>query len=678
MLATLGQTIPTGPSWMHEIKWDGMRLLADVADGAVRLTSRTERDVTSSFPELAGLTAVAPDVLLDGEALVLRDGIPSFHALTSRMHVVAPAPELVAAAPVTFVIFDLLRLDGHSLLGLPLRERRALLEALDLAMPSWHLSPSFDDGEALLAATREQGLEGVMSKRLTSVYAPGVRSGEWLKFPHRPTESYVVGGWRPESTGSSRLGAVLVGSPSAEGLRYRGRTGSGLAGAAGDALRGLLVEAASSPFVSEVPRVDAAGATWVEPAVVIDIASLGPGDDGRLRQPAFQRVRPDLTPADLLAPADPTTEARDGGRSARSDAVRASGAKTRGTQSEETQPDVQPASGPDPMGASSGAPDAEADGERRRGARPAGWSEPASDPPAGRAAPEPTTPADPQPAPAKTRLTNPDKVLYPATGTTKAEVVAYYLAVADRLLPQLRDRPVTRLRWPHGVDGDHFFEKNVPRGLPESIGRVTLPSPGSTKDRELVTYPLVRTADDLAVLANLSALELHTPQWRVGAIGPDGVGTALAPDRLVIDLDPGPPAGLRECAQVALLVRDRLRDIGFACEPVTSGSKGLQLYAPLDGSRDADEVREIARLLAELLTAEHPDLVLSSMRRDLRPGKVLLDWSQNSASKTTITPWSLRGRAKPWVACPRTWAEVEAGAAGEPFEQVLFTDALAR
>lgn len=617
MLATLGQTIPTGPEWMHEIKWDGMRLLADVTGGSVRLTSRTERDVTSSFPELAGLTAVAPDVLLDGEALVLREGVPSFKALTSRMHVLAPDAALVAAAPVTYVIFDLLRLDGHSLLPLPLRERRALLEALDLATPTWHLSPSFDDGEALRTATREQGLEGVMSKRLSSLYEPGARSSSWLKFPHRPTESYVIGGWRPESTGSARLGAVLVGSPSPEGLRYRGRTGSGLAGSAGESLRALLepLEAAASPFVDAIPRVDADGATWVSPSVVVDIASLGPGPDGRLRQPAFQRVRPDLTASDLA------------------------------------QPD---------------------NGERTNNGEPAARHEP------GESAPFPGDGGAPTSAPLTNaarpgvKLTNPDKVMYPATGTTKAEVVAYYLAVAERILTELRDRPVTRIRWPHGVGGAHFFEKNIPGGLPESIARVTLPAPGSTKDRELITYPLLRTADDLAVMANLSALELHTPQWRLAD------GAALNPDRLVIDLDPGPPAGLHECARVALLVRERLRDIGFKCVPVTSGSKGLQLYAPLDGSRDADEVRQIAKLLAELLTAEHPDLVLSNMKRDLRPGKVLLDWSQNSSSKTTITPWSLRGRDRPWVACPRTWGEVEAGAAGEPFEQVLFTDALAR
>lgn len=256
------------------------------------------------------------------------------------------------------------------------------------------------------------------------------------------------------------------------------------------------------------------------------------------------------------------------------------------------------------------------------------------------------------------RLTNLDRVLYPSTGFTKAEMIHYYTQVAPALLGQLRDRPVTRIRFPEGVGGETFFEKNVPRGAPDWVRTQRLhASPGTEDEGTVVEYPFL---DDLAGLvwaANSGAIELHTPQWRVGPRG--GVRT---PDRLVVDLDPGPPAGLDECARVAHLVADRLAQDGLTTSvPVTSGSKGLQLYAPLTRRRAATEVREYARTVAHELAAEHPRLLLATMKRSLRPGKVLLDWSQNHPAKTTVTPYSLRGRELPRVAAPRRWEEIEPG-----------------
>jgi bifunctional non-homologous end joining protein LigD len=253
-------------------------------------------------------------------------------------------------------------------------------------------------------------------------------------------------------------------------------------------------------------------------------------------------------------------------------------------------------------------------------------------------------------------LSNLDKVLYPATGFTKGEVIDYYHRVADVLLPHLIGRPLTRKRWPDGVDGPFFFEKNAPRGTPDWVRTVTLPVPGSTKNRETVDYVVV---DDLATLvwtANLAALELHVPQWRVGARG--GVHS---PDLLVVDLDPGPPAGIAECLQVAVLVRDRLAADGFTAYPKTSGNKGMQLYAATAGEQSSEVVSDYVKRVAVELEREHPDLVLSRMTRSLRPGKVFLDWSQNNAAKTTVAPYSLRGRDEPTVSTPLTWEEVEIG-----------------
>ena len=250
-------------------------------------------------------------------------------------------------------------------------------------------------------------------------------------------------------------------------------------------------------------------------------------------------------------------------------------------------------------------------------------------------------------------LSNLDKVLYPATGTTKAQVIQYYTTVSVHMLDELADRPVTRRRWPDGVDGITFFEKNISSGTPGWVTRVTVPTPGSSRGIETLTFPVI---DGLAALvwhANMAALELHTPQWRLGPDGPRN------PDRLVIDLDPGPGTGLPECARVGVLVRERLQAQGLDPWPVTSGSKGIQLYAALPGTEDADAVRDRVKTLAEQLERDEPKLVVSSMAKDRRVGKVFLDWSQNSASKTTITPWSLRGRDAPTAAVPRDWAELE-------------------
>ena len=264
----------------------------------------------------------------------------------------------------------------------------------------------------------------------------------------------------------------------------------------------------------------------------------------------------------------------------------------------------------------------------------------------------------------KLKLSSLDKVMYPATETTKGEVLSYYAQVHPYLLPLLADRPVTRVRFPHGVSDLSFFEKNLPSGAPSWLTHTSF---------DEMTYPFVPDLAALTYLVNLNSLEFHIPQWRVGSDG-----TPQNPDRIVLDLDPGKPAGLQECARVALHLRERLSGLGLELIPVTSGSKGMQLYARLGGDLTSDQVRDLAQQLAQEMTKKLPDLVLWKMTKSLRPGKVFLDWSQNVAAKTTIAPYSLRGRELPNVAAPRTWDEVEAGADGQEFEQVMFDDIAAR
>jgi len=268
-------------------------------------------------------------------------------------------------------------------------------------------------------------------------------------------------------------------------------------------------------------------------------------------------------------------------------------------------------------------------------------------------------------------------VLYPRTGTTKGEVLNYYARNVPLLLPHLEDRAITLIRWPHGVEQNKFFEKNAPAGTPSWVRTAKVPTTGSRGDSRHGDHLVFPICDDLATLtwlANLAALELHVHQWTVSKRG-----QVRNPNRLVIDLDPGEGAGLMECSQVALLVRDRLAERDLDTRPVTSGSKGLHLYAALPGKLNPEGTTALAKEVAEGLQKEHPQQVTATMTKAKRSGKVFLDWSQNAGSKTTISPYSLRGRETPYVATPVTWHEVEAGA-DDPLglEQFRFEEVLER
>lgn len=251
------------------------------------------------------------------------------------------------------------------------------------------------------------------------------------------------------------------------------------------------------------------------------------------------------------------------------------------------------------------------------------------------------------------KLTSLDKVLYPETGTTKADVLDYLTRIADVMIPHVANRAATRKRWVNGVGtaehpGQVFFQKNLDDSTPSWVRRRDI----QHKDH-VNSYPLVNDRATLIWLGQISALEIHVPQWQFGR-----TGVQKNPDRLVLDLDPGEGVGLLECAEVARLARGILHDMGLESFPVTSGSKGIHLYAALDGRQDSDAVSAVAHELARALEADHPDLVVSDMKKKLRTGKVLVDWSQNNAAKTTVAPYSLRGRLRPMVAAPRTWREL--------------------
>jgi bifunctional non-homologous end joining protein LigD len=269
------------------------------------------------------------------------------------------------------------------------------------------------------------------------------------------------------------------------------------------------------------------------------------------------------------------------------------------------------------------------------------------------------------------QVSNLEKVLFPDVSFTKAQVIDYYVRVAPVLLPHVTGRPMSFQRFPDGTATKGFFAKNAPRGTPDWVRTVKLPAPGSTMDRETLDYVVVDDLPTLVWAANLAGLELHVPQWSVGPRG--GV---REPDRLVLDLDPGEPATAVECAEIAMLLRELVEADGLSPLAKTSGSKGMQVYAavqPVSDRRTSDYAKD----LAQRLEKSHPKLVVSQMRKELRRGKVFVDWSQNTSFKTTVNVYSLRARDRPTVSTPLTWDEVREGArAGDPERLVFDADAV--
>ncbi len=592
MLASPGTLPPDDEDWSYEFKWDGVRALARVEGGRLQLHSRKGHDITVTYPELRplGEELGSTQVWLDGEIVAMQDGRPSFSALKQRMHVQndRQARSLVSSVPVTYLVFDVLYLDGRSCVDLPYEERRALLAGLELRGPNWNMSPSFDgEGAAVVETAREQELEGVIAKRRSSRYFPGRRTADWVKITEVLTIEVLIGGWRPgEGRRTGEIGSLMLGVPTDAGLRYVGQVGTGFTDEALGALHKQLepLVRKDSPFANEVPRDRAKGATWLSPEVVGEVEFRSWTPDGRLRAPSWRGVRSDKDAADLEPEAVEISE----------DVV------PEAVEDEEPQPQNVLV---------------EVDGRRLR-------------------------------------LSNLDKVLYPDAQFSKAQVIDYYSRIAPVLLPHLKDRPVTLRRWPDGVMGQPFYEKNASRHAPEWMRKVRVETPGSTRGYETLDFVVLNDLPSLVWAANMAALELHIPQWTV-----DKTDERETPDLLVFDLDPGPPATIVECCEVALLLRDLLADHGLKASAKTSGNKGMQLYAPITATA-VERTSEYARAVAEHLASEHPKLVVARMAKDLRPRKVFIDWSQNNQYKTTIAPYSLRGRPSPTVSTPLTWDEV--------------------
>jgi bifunctional non-homologous end joining protein LigD len=604
MLARLSTMPGDEANWAFEVKWDGVRAIAHSRPGHLRLITRNGNDVSAAYPELRALNRALSNhsAILDGEIIAFDEqGKPSFQALQPRIHLRGEAAVRRRAAenPVTYAIFDLLWLDGHSLMDLPYTERRKLLAAMGLDGEHWRVPAHHErQGSPLLEATREQGLEGVIAKRLDSRYAPGRRDGSWLKIKNAQRQELVIGGWTEgRRARQNRLGALELGvhDPETGELKYAGKVGTGFDEAELDRLAKLLEPLArrGSPFTGRQP---ARGAHFVEPRLVCEVEFGEWTRDGRLRHPSYEGLRDDK-------PAEQVVRER-----------------------VQSPPSETPSPAPaQPVGR-----------ERRvRGGVELDVE--------GRTV----------------RLSNPDKVLYPQAGFTKRDLVDYYVAVAPALLPHLRDRPLTLKRYPDGVEGEHFYEKQSPRHRPEWVETVTVYSRHSRRD---IHYTLCQDLPTLVWLANLADIELHPSLSRADEIE--------RPTTLAFDLDPGPPATIVECCEVALALRAMFEQLGLQAFAKTSGSKGMQIYVPLNEPRVRyATTKPFAHAVAVLFEQQRPELVVSDMKRGggERSGKVLIDWSQNDEHKTTVSVYSLRAKERPTVSTPVTWDEVaHCHEAGDP------------
>jgi bifunctional non-homologous end joining protein LigD len=567
MMARTGTLPRDDENWAFEVKWDGVRAVCHSEPGRMRLHSRNLLDITPRYPEVGRLNRALSHhrAILDGEIVALdAEGKPSFGALQRRMHVGSESTvrRLAKEAPVTYIIFDLLWLDGHSLMDLPYTERRARLAELELGDNGRWRVPDYvaGHGQQLLSATEQQGLEGVIAKRLDSPYEPGRRTPCWLKIKNVDRQEVVVGGWVPgDGKRRDRIGALLVGVRDDDGsLRHVGRVGTGFTEAELDRLADKLrpLEREDSPFAPGGPKIPR-GAVFADPELVAEVEFREWTDGGQLRAPSYKGLRDDK-PAELVVREEPNAVV------------------------------------------------AEVDGRQ-------------------------------------VKLSNLDKVLYPEVGFKKRDVIDYYARVAPVLMPHLEGRALTLKRYPNGVDAQFFYEKNAPSHRPEWVTTARVGS---------IDYVVVDHEATLVWLANLADLELHT-----------SLALAAEPERptlVAFDLDPGPPATVVECCRVAELLRGMFEGLGLECFAKTSGSKGMQVYLPLNSQATFAQTKAFSKAVAELLAREEPGLVVARQTKSARTGKVLVDWGQNDVNKTTINVYSLRATPRATVSTPVTWDEVRA------------------
>lgn len=623
-LATLREHPPRGDEWLHEVKWDGYRMLVDMVDGAVKLRSRNDLDWTADFPAIAAAIAALPvsELHLDGELVALDEGGASDFALLQR------TLQGSSNASLRYALFDMPGIASVDLSRAPLLERKALLAALLETRPDPALmfsSHVVGHGEDVFAETGKLGLEGIISKRVDAGYSQS-RSAQWLKIKHANADEFAIVGYTAPRGARTAFGALLMATRGADGaLRYVGRVGTGYDDETLRSLhrtmRPLERKTATLALPDNLPydKRDRGNIHWLAPKLIAEVAFRGWGKDGLLRQASFQRLRTDKTLEDLRMP------------------------ETSNTSKRETKAAV--ASAPAGTSAKGGKSPARARGAKASSnnvatARNKAAPKPATQTPKRGRNAEATSPRSPQ-----VQISSRDRVVFRQGGVTKGDVADYYAAIADLLLPGMAQRPLSLLRCPGGIAAECFFQKHHAETLGPHVRAVPIETSSGVED-----YLYVRDAAGLLELVQMNALEFHP--WGARVDNPE------RPDTLVFDLDPGPGVAWKDVVAAARDVRARLQDAGLDSFVRLSGGKGVHVVMPIRRGPTWDQAKNFTGAFAEAMAAHRPLQYVANMSKARRNGRIFIDWLRNGRGATSVCSWSLRARDGAPVAVPIRWEEL--------------------
>jgi bifunctional non-homologous end joining protein LigD len=653
MLATPVDATFNSPDWLFEVKWDGYRVETVVHNGHARIWTRNRKDAATYFPDLAGPAEWirANDAVVDGEVVALDEhGRPSFSRLQERTGLrgleIATgrrrpegkplSREERAAIPLVYWVFDLLYLDGQSLLNVPLEDRKTLLRTVLKPDPMVHFASHVEgDGEAFLEAAREQELEGIVAKRRDSIYEPGRRSRAWLKIKLRREQELVVIGWLEGEGTHKDIGSLVVSVNEDGHLRHAGQVGSGInTRTRRELLTSLRAIERTEPPINPAPRLPRVH--WVEPRIVIRAEFAEWTRDGLVRQAAFKGVEI--------------------GKDA-SAVVREEAGPVRKVLGDGRRPAPTEAAGD---GANSRAMPAAQGGKARAKRAPRNAAPPSRDEDLVAASPEELAALDAmdkggewQVGGETVRLTNLDKEIFPEdpkrklAALTKRDLIRHYVRSAPVLVPYLRDRGVTVLRFPNGVGRPGFWQKDLPGHAPAWVQRWTY----HHSQEGPKTYPVVDRAATLAWLAQEAAVELHP--WTSPGDHPDQPSYAL------IDIDPGLETTWDEVLVLARLFRTALGHLNLLGQPKVTGKRGIQVWIPIRPGYTFDDTRNWVEGLSRTVGRLVPDLVSWEWTKSARRGRARLDFTQNASIKTLVAPYSVRAAAGAPVSCPITWEELD-------------------
>ncbi len=599
-LARLADAPPAGTDWLHEVKWDGYRLLATIHDGQPTLWSRNALEWTSRLPDLVrALTELGLDTAqLDGELIVLRDGRSDFNALQAVL-------SGASSKPLTYVLFDVIHLQGYTLAKCPLVERKEMLRTILKPAKSPRLMFSdhhAGEGDAVFEQAVAHGLEGIMSKRAAAPYRAG-RGDDWLKVKQALSDEFAIVGYTPPKGSRTGFGSLLLAAAEKGGAwRYVGRVGSGFSQVQlGELAEQLRRRGQEDPSVRpETIDPLLRGARWVKPEKVAEVYYRGIGNLGLLRQPSLKVIRADKTAADLVN----ETAGKRGKES-----TMATAGKKKASPARSAAPKTKAAA-------------------RRKSAAP---------PPSG-----------------ELKISHPERVVFPADGYTKRDVAGYYSAVMPWFLAGVNDRPLSVVRCPDGIGKVCFFQKHLTPGL-KHVRSVRLKEVGCSGK-----YLYVDSAEGVLELVQFNAIEFHP--WAATAADPEHA------QYIVFDLDPAPDVAWKRVAAAAVDVRDLLARVGLASFVRTTGGKGLHVVVPLRPAPAWAQAKDFAHAFAASLAASRPDEFVAAAAKNKRNGKIFVDYLRNARGATSVASYSLRSRTGAPVAVPLAWSELGKISGGDAFD----------